>query len=67
VGCYLFDTAKRRFVAAVLDVLTLDGDRIAEVDGFLTAGELGDPHGRFVGSEIFPRFGLPAELPELTS
>jgi RNA polymerase sigma-70 factor (ECF subfamily) len=66
VGCYLFDEDKRRFVAAVLDVLTLDGDRIAEVDGFLTAGQIGDPGGRFIGSEVFPRFGLPAELPEPT-
>jgi RNA polymerase sigma-70 factor (ECF subfamily) len=69
VGCYLFDADKRRFVAAVLDVLTLDGDWIAEVDGFLTSDQVGDPghDGHFVGSEIFPRFGLPAELPELSS
>jgi RNA polymerase sigma-70 factor, ECF subfamily len=64
VGCYLFDADERRFVAAVLDVLTLDDDRIAQVDGFLTAGVVGDPNGSFVGSEVFPRFGLPAELPE---
>jgi RNA polymerase sigma-70 factor (ECF subfamily) len=43
VGCYLFDADKRRFVAAVLDVLTLDGDWIAEVDGFLTSDQVGTP------------------------
>jgi RNA polymerase sigma-70 factor (ECF subfamily) len=50
VGCYIWDPEKRAYVAAVLDVLTLRGDRIEAVTAF-------------VDSEIFPSFGLPAELP----
>ncbi len=37
VGCYLFDPAKEKYVAAVIDVLTLDGAKIAAVTGFLAA------------------------------
>ena len=50
VGCYLWNAEKERYVAAVLDVLSLSGGRIAEVTGFVTP-------------EVFPRFGLPEELP----
>ena len=50
VGCYLWDGKKRIYVAAVLDVLTLDGARIAEVTGFATP-------------DVFRRFGLPDVLP----
>jgi hypothetical protein len=53
-------------VASVLDVLTLDGDRISEVTGFVTAELLarwGQEDDRFVGATAFPRFGLPASLP----
>jgi len=53
-------------VPSVLDVLTLDGDRIAEVTGFVTAELLsrwGQEDDRFVGATAFPRFGLPASLP----
>jgi RNA polymerase sigma-70 factor (ECF subfamily) len=37
VGCYLFDAARNRYVPAVIDVLTLDGGKIAAVTGFLAA------------------------------
>ena len=37
VGCYLFDETKRRYVASVIDVLTLDGAKIAAVTGFLAS------------------------------
>jgi RNA polymerase sigma-70 factor (ECF subfamily) len=37
VGCYLFLPARGRFTPAVIDVLTLDGDKIAAVTGFLAA------------------------------
>ncbi len=66
LGCYTFDPDRRRWVASVLDVLTLDGDRIAEVTGFVTAELLsrwGEEDDRFVGATVFPRFGLPAVLP----
>ena len=64
VGCYTFDPDLGRFVPSVLDVLTLDGDRIARVDGFLTIEmlrRLGHP-GRLTGAELFPRSGLPADV-----
>jgi len=51
VGCYLPDPAGGSFVPAVIDVLTMDGDKISSVTGFLT------------GSKVFDRFGLAAELP----
>jgi RNA polymerase sigma-70 factor (ECF subfamily) len=50
VGCYLWDADKGSYVAAVLDVLSLRGARIAEVTGFVTP-------------DVFPRFGLPEEVP----
>ncbi len=50
VGCYAWDEEKSSYVAWVLDVLTLDGDRI----GAVTA---------FIGATLFELFGLPDELP----
>ena len=67
VGCYTFDARQRRWVPSVFDVLTLDGDRIAEVTGFVTAELLsrwGSEDGRFAGAAAFPRFGLPGVLPD---
>jgi RNA polymerase sigma-70 factor (ECF subfamily) len=65
VGCYVYDRDRGRYVAAVLDVLTLDGDRIASVTGFQTAEQLRKwgEDGILLGAEIFPKFGLPYELP----
>jgi RNA polymerase sigma-70 factor, ECF subfamily len=65
VGCYLFDSGRGRYVPAVIDVLTLDGDRIAAVTGFLTgdALERSRAGGWVSGAEVFARFGLPAEPP----
>jgi hypothetical protein len=42
-----------------------DGDRIAEITGFVAAEVLSrwGEDGRFVGATVFPRFGLPAVLP----
>lgn len=50
VGCYLWDAGRRVYTAKVLDVLTLRGDRIAAVTAF-------------IDGRLFPRFGLPAEVP----
>jgi RNA polymerase sigma-70 factor, ECF subfamily len=50
VGCYRWDAQTGSYRAAVLDVLTLDGARIAAVTGFVTP-------------DIFGRFGLPDEAP----
>jgi RNA polymerase sigma-70 factor (ECF subfamily) len=49
VGCYRWDAARRSYVPSVLDVLTLEGARIAEVTAFISP-------------EVFRRFGLPDEL-----
>jgi RNA polymerase sigma-70 factor (ECF subfamily) len=49
VGCYLWDAEKRHYAAAVLDVLTLRGNAIAEVTGFISP-------------RLFARFGLPEQL-----
>ena len=64
VGCYTFDPELGRFVPSVIDVLTLDGDRIARVDGFLMTEMLRrlGYEGRLVGTEQFPRFGMPADV-----
>jgi hypothetical protein len=51
-------------VASALAVLSLRGDRIAEVDYFLTAellGRWGDASS-IDGAEMFARFGLPAAI-----
>jgi RNA polymerase sigma-70 factor, ECF subfamily len=64
VGCYLSDGAGRRYLPAVIDVLTLDGGKIAAVTAFLTsrAGPQ-EPASSVTGAELFSRFGLPLELP----
>jgi RNA polymerase sigma-70 factor, ECF subfamily len=63
VGCYLFDRDKGNYAAAVIDVLTLAGDQISSVVGFMTDVPLGSPGAGWVtGAEVFARFGLPAEL-----
>jgi RNA polymerase sigma-70 factor, ECF subfamily len=63
VGCYLFDESTGRFAPGVIDVLTLDGDKIAAVTGFLMGFAGGTAPGRWSSGEtVFPHFGLPAEL-----
>lgn len=49
----------------MIDVLTLRDDRISSVVGFLTDRVLEPAEaGAWVtGTEVFARFGLPAELP----
>ena len=65
VGCYMRDQATGRYLPAVIDVLTLDGAKIAAVTAFLTPQAL-PPHqsGPWAsGTEMFSLFGLPAGLP----
>jgi RNA polymerase sigma-70 factor (ECF subfamily) len=65
-GGYSWSEERERWVAHSLDVLTLRGDRIAEVTSFLDVTRRGVRDGRltpFVENGIFERFGLPAELP----
>jgi RNA polymerase sigma-70 factor (ECF subfamily) len=62
VGCYMWDG--ERFAAAVLDVLTLRGDRVADVTAFLAPwvfSRFGEADG-FMTEETFARFGLPAAV-----
>jgi hypothetical protein len=59
VGCYLFDQGRGCFTPAVIDVLTLDGDRIAAVTAFIFHDGARD----ITPAGAFARFGLPAELP----
>jgi RNA polymerase sigma-70 factor (ECF subfamily) len=64
VGCYLFDQDKGSYAPAVIDVLTLEDERIAAVTGFLITEVPGplQAGAQTAGAEIFARFGLPAEL-----
>ena len=50
VGCYMWDADSGRYEAFCIDVLTLHGNRIAEVTAF-------------IDSDVFARFGLPDALP----
>jgi RNA polymerase sigma-70 factor, ECF subfamily len=49
VGAYALDPERGRYLPIALDVLTLRGERIADITAFRTP-------------ELFPRFGLPTEL-----
>jgi RNA polymerase sigma-70 factor, ECF subfamily len=61
VGCYRFIEAQGGYVPAVVDVITLDGDKIAAVTGFHGADGLPPQSGPWIGgAELFARFGLPA-------
>jgi len=65
VGCYMWDAERERYVAGVLDVLTLRGEKIAEVTGFLAPWvfqRFGEAEGSMTPA-AFRRFGLPDELP----
>jgi RNA polymerase sigma-70 factor, ECF subfamily len=62
VACYIYDHDEGRFVPAVIDVLTMAGDKISAITAFMTpdifdrvaaASELS-------GAELFDRFGVPA-------
>jgi RNA polymerase sigma-70 factor (ECF subfamily) len=48
-GHYIWDEERETFTAHSITVLTLDGERIAEITAFLDA-------------ELIPRFGLPDEI-----
>ena len=62
VGRYTFDARQRRWVASVFDVLTLDGDHIAQVTGFVTAELLSRWARRTTASSVrqpFPASAFP--------
>ena len=64
VGCYIYDAIRDSYTPHVIDVLSLEGGRIAAVTGFLLPDpeETAPPGARATGAEIFARFGLPAEV-----
>jgi RNA polymerase sigma-70 factor (ECF subfamily) len=65
-ACYAWDPRRERYVAAVLDVMTLRGDRIAQITAFATSDVfrgLVQDRRPLAPSEVFRRFGLPEELP----
>ena len=55
VAGYLLDSESGRYLAHVIDVLTLDGDKIAAVTAFLPGDE--------AAAATFASFGLPPEPP----
>jgi RNA polymerase sigma-70 factor (ECF subfamily) len=65
VGCYLFDPDTGSYVPACIDVLTLEGDKIRSVVGFLTTAHEESPDARAwaAAADVFARFGLPAGPP----
>src|ERR687895_212270 len=65
VGCYMWDEERNGYYAAVIDVLTLRGDRIESVTAFLAPWlfrRFGDIRGHMTPEE-FARFGMPEEFP----
>jgi RNA polymerase sigma-70 factor (ECF subfamily) len=65
VACYAYDEDRGGFIPAVIDVLTLTGDKIAAVTGFMTADFLA-PHeagGWVRGAQFFGRFGVSVDPP----
>ena len=64
VGGYIYDAARDRYTPHVIDVLTLEGGRIAGVTGFLLPDpeEPAPPGAHVTGAETFAHYGLPAEL-----
>jgi RNA polymerase sigma-70 factor (ECF subfamily) len=66
VGGYMYDPGLDSYVATVLDVLTLRGDRIAAVTAFFTTAQLqqmGPEETWSIAPVEFARFGLPETLP----
>jgi RNA polymerase sigma-70 factor (ECF subfamily) len=63
VACYLYDAGQGRFIPAVIDVLTMRGDKIAAVTAFMTPDVFGRPpdEAELSGAELFAQFGLPGK------
>lgn len=61
VACYLYDADEGRYIPAVIDVLTMAGEKIAAVTAFMTPDVFGwtASEAELSGAELFARFGLP--------
>jgi RNA polymerase sigma-70 factor, ECF subfamily len=66
VACYLYDRDEARYVPAVIDVLTMEGEKIAAVTAFMTPDAFGRTasEAELTGGELFARFGVPAVAPQ---
>jgi RNA polymerase sigma-70 factor (ECF subfamily) len=65
VGCYMWDDEREIYAAAVLDVISLEGDRIRDVTGFVApwvSRRFGGTPGTMTPA-AFRRFGLAEEWP----
>jgi hypothetical protein len=60
MACYLFRNGE--YIPAVIDVLTMDGDKIAPVTGFMAPDvqDRAPSAAELSRAELFARFGLPA-------
>jgi RNA polymerase sigma-70 factor, ECF subfamily len=58
IAGYIYDDELGCYLSNGIDVITLKGDLISDVTGFLSADVRG-----FERSTVFPRFALPLELP----
>jgi RNA polymerase sigma-70 factor (ECF subfamily) len=63
VACYLYDADQGGFIPAVIDVLTMRGDKIAAVTAFMTPDVFGrsPDETELSGTELFAQFGLPGK------
>jgi hypothetical protein len=57
VAGYVYDEHVGRFIPASIDVLTLDGDKIAAVTAFVFGEDSTDPAGKYAS------FALPPGIP----
>jgi RNA polymerase sigma-70 factor (ECF subfamily) len=67
IGGYTFDETRGKYVATVLDVLTLRDGLVESVTAFITADVFrrnGEADNTYAGLVEFSRFGLPEELIE---
>lgn len=66
LACYMWDPTQDRYFAAGIDVLTLRGEKISAIVGFLAAKtlKLPDTGGWITGAEMFSRFGQPVVFDE---
>jgi RNA polymerase sigma-70 factor (ECF subfamily) len=58
IAGYILDDDRGCYLSSGIDVVTFRGDSVSDVTGFLSAEMRG-----FEPSVVFPRFGLPLELP----
>jgi RNA polymerase sigma-70 factor, ECF subfamily len=61
LACYVRDPDSGSYHPAVVDVLTMAGNRISAVTAFMTLDGFGWPPSgsQLTGTDLFARFGLP--------